>query len=85
MEIPFGVMMTLSGPPPSDEDNVQGPGWTASRTDDGYVLSWDSGEIVGREVSGPISADDFDHLREHPEDSDTMINRLKTAGQVQPR
>ncbi|MDN5724798.1 MAG: hypothetical protein L0G99_02545 [Propionibacteriales bacterium] len=82
MKLPRGKRMVLGGPPPSDQNNVQGSGWTASRTADGYVLTWIGGEMVSREMGGPITEADFKHLRQHPNDFIAVVNRLQNDGLV---
>lgn len=66
MTYSFGEEQISPGPPPSDENNVQGQGWTASRSADGYTLSWIGGELLGKEVSAEISKEEFERLRSDP-------------------
>lgn len=66
MTYSFGEEQISPGPAPSDENNVRGEGWTASRTADGYTLSWIGGELVGKEVTAEISAEEFERLRREP-------------------
>ncbi|MDN5724464.1 MAG: hypothetical protein L0G99_00845 [Propionibacteriales bacterium] len=82
MEIPIGKKMILGGPPPSDEDTVRGDAWIASRTPDGFLLTWDAGGMVYTEVGAVISEAQFSLLRRHPEDFTSLAIELEHAGLV---
>lgn len=66
MTYSFGEEHIVGGPKPSDENNVRGEGWIASRTASGYTLSWISGEHGGGELSAEISEEEFERLRADP-------------------
>lgn len=66
MTYSFGEEQISPGPRPSDENNVRGAGWTASRGANGYTLSWISGEHGGGELSAEISEEEFERLRANP-------------------
>ncbi|MDN5724797.1 MAG: hypothetical protein L0G99_02540 [Propionibacteriales bacterium] len=82
--LPRGVEIILPPPKLNDANNVRAPGWIASRTDNGYVLRWIGGALVGREMGAPITEADFEHLRGHPEDVDAIIIRLNNEGLARP-
>lgn len=50
----------------NDDDRVEGPGWSAERTADGFVLEWDAGQLMSAYVSSAISEADFMALRRDP-------------------
>ena len=62
-----GEEQVTTGPGGEDSaDRVRGKGWLAVRRDGGHFLEYDAGEIQVREVSLPITADEFARLRAHP-------------------
>ncbi|PAX07660.1 hypothetical protein [Sphingomonas lenta] len=64
MRIIEGEEKITTGPrAPDDADTVRGEGWIAVRRDGGHFLEYDAGEIQSRDVSLPISAEEFDRLR----------------------
>lgn len=72
MTYSFGEEHVTGGPPPSDENTVWGQGWKASRTADGFILSWLSGELVDKELTAEISREEFERLRSNPEAFDEI-------------
>lgn len=64
MRIIEGEEQVTTGPAGEDStDVVRGEGWIAVRRDGGFYLEYDAGEIQAREVSLPITADEFARLR----------------------
>ncbi|MDN5724460.1 MAG: hypothetical protein L0G99_00825 [Propionibacteriales bacterium] len=82
MAFEWGEAIITPGPQPSDEDNVRVPGWIASRTDDGFILTWDGGGIVAKEVGALITEAQASRLREHPEEFTSLALELGNAGLV---
>jgi len=50
----------------NDGDKVEGPGWSAERTADGFVLEWDAGQLMSAYVTSAISEADFVALGRDP-------------------
>lgn len=64
MRIIEGEEQVTAGPDGVDDtDTIRGEGWIAVRRDGGCFLEYNAGEIQSREVSLPITADEFARLR----------------------
>lgn len=64
MRIVEGEEQVTTGPGGTDnEDTIRGEGWIAARRDGAYFLEYDAGEIQSRDVSLPITAEEFARLR----------------------
>lgn len=59
---------------PDDADNVWGDAWHARRTDTGFELEYQTGDLGGRERRFVISAEEFDRLRRDPSAFKTIIH-----------
>ena len=58
----------------NDADNIWGPAWHASRTDDGHVLEYATGDMAGNDRRFAISAEEFERLRADPDQFDPIIH-----------
>lgn len=64
MRIIEGEEHVTTGPAADESaDTIRGEGWIAVRRGGDHFLEYDAGEIQTREVSLPISADEFQRLR----------------------
>jgi hypothetical protein len=67
-----------------DADNIWGPAWHAWRTSDGYVLEYATGDMAGNDRRVAIGAEEFERLREDPEQFDAIIH-TQGSGVATPR
>jgi hypothetical protein len=58
----------------NDADNVWGPAWHGWRTSEGYVLEYATGDMAGNDRRFAISAEEFERLREDPEQFGQIIH-----------
>jgi aspartate oxidase len=64
MRIIEGEEQVTTGPSGADyAGTVRGEGWIAVQRDGRHYLEYDAGEIQSRDVSLPITADEFARLR----------------------
>lgn len=67
MTYSFGKRHYVEGSRPSDENNIRGSGWEASRVEGGHTLSFIAAAHGGREIMFVISEEEFERLRRDPE------------------
>jgi hypothetical protein len=75
MKLNFGEKTTARAKPrTNDADNIWGDAWHARRTDDGFELEYQTGDLGGRERRFAITADEFEALRRDPSAFDTILH-----------